>query len=158
MKPCPVPLKVLCILGICWASLGLLGVLSSVVFYFLPLASTPAMAAMKSEPWYIATLVGGTLINLIIDLLLLFGAIKSLKAAPSGRRMLTIYAWSRLLVAIVSVVWTLSFVVPRTLAASKIPPHAPPGFEVMMKVGMYVGAGVGVVISAVMPVYILLTL
>jgi hypothetical protein len=159
MKPCPTVLKVLCIIGICWATLGLLGVVIGVSFHFITLpGATPASIAMKKETWYIVNLTVSTIVNIVTGLLLLFGSIKSLKAEKSGRLLLLTYAWSTIVFGILGSIWGLAVVVPHTLAAAVPPGPVRPGFETVLKITTYAGIGLGILIMLAMPVYILITL
>ncbi len=160
MKPCPTVLKVMCIIGISWAAVGLLGVLSTIALYFIPLpGTTPAFTAMKKETWYIVNIFISGSFNIVTELLLLVGSIKSLKAEKSGRLLLFIYVWSRLVFAVIGSIWTVTFVMPHTFAASMpVGRPMPPGFETILKTSMYVGAVFGFFLMLVMPIYILITM
>jgi hypothetical protein len=162
MRPCPISLKVLCIIGISWAALGLISVLGSLAFHFVTLPSTPsALIAMKKEPLYIAMTFGLGFASIAVDLLLLIGSIKSLKVEKRGRTLLLAYVWSKFAISAVGTPWTLGYVMPHTYSSMAMPAGAgpaPPGLEEMMKVVMYVGACGGILMLIAMPVYILITL
>ncbi|MGN6370472.1 MAG: hypothetical protein ACTHN5_19630 [Phycisphaerae bacterium] len=161
MRPCPVPLKVLAIVGICWAGLGLLSILGSIPFQFITLSSTPpAVIAMRKEPLYIVMTATLALLSLAIDLSLLIGSIKSLKVENSGRTLLLVYAWSKLALSVVGFAWSLGFVMPRTFEATMHPPGVamPPGMDATMKAIMYSSACFGGALTLAMPVYIFITL
>ena len=160
MRPCPIALKVLCIIGISWAALGLISVLGSLAFHFVTLPSTPpALIAMKKEPLYIAMTFGLGIASMAVDLVLVSGSIKSLKVEKSGRTLLLAYVWSKLAISTVGLFWSLGYVMPRSFSiAMPGPGPTPPGFEEMMKAFMYVGACGGALMVVAMPVYILITL
>ena len=79
MRPRPIALTVLCIIGIVWASLGFLDTLITLAFHFVSFPGTPpAVDAMKREPLVIAMTFGLGLMQFVVEALLLAGSIKSL--------------------------------------------------------------------------------
>ncbi|HUO09029.1 MAG TPA: hypothetical protein VM008_12050 [Phycisphaerae bacterium] len=148
------------IIGICWATLGLLAGLGGIAFYFVPLpAASPALIAMKKELWYILMLFGLGAIGLILDLLLLFGSVWSLKLEKAGQRLLTLYACGKVVVSVIAFTLSFTLVLPLTMAAAvPLGKPMPPGFEAAMQVGMYAGACTGLAFAFAMPVYVLITL
>jgi hypothetical protein len=160
MKPSPKSLQVLCVIGICWAVIGLLGGLGGMAMYFAPIGPpTPALIAMKKELWYPLMVFGMGGIALLLSALLLFGSLQALKLEKSGQRMLTAYAVAKLIESVIALTLNFVYILPRTMAAT-IPPGRPlpPGFDAIMRVSMYGGACIGIFFALAMPIYVLLVL
>src|SRR5579884_3423631 len=92
----PTALLVMCILGICWASLGLIfGVLGMGMFFID--VGTPAQIAMKHEAWNLVLVFGIGSIGFLMNVLLLSGSIGGLRVKAWARGVLMMYGVGNIL-------------------------------------------------------------
>lgn len=161
MRERPAFLTVTSIIGIIWAALALLTILWGLTVFFLQIGPpNPKLDALKHETGYLVMVFGGGCVNTLLNFVLLVGSIGALKLKRWSRPALIAYAWTDLALGFIIGAYNLVYIVPRVFDAVIAASHprgvaTPPGFDVMMRVLMYVGGAMGIVIALVMPILIL---
>ena len=145
MKNTPTSVMVLAIIGIGWSAVTFLGLLWSLVAWFVPMGPPNlALEAMKHDPVYITVTAISAVLSVVVTMVLLVASIGSLRLRHRARRGMIVYAWLEIGKLIYGTILTLTYMSPKITAAmtAAMPPGAPtaPGLRALMPAILILGA------------------
>jgi hypothetical protein len=148
MGPVPTSIKVVSILGIIYAGLGLLASPCSVFMVMHPLVPNPAIDALNRDQVYMGNLLVSVGIGVVLAVILLYGSIASLKLKPAGRLAMIIYSYLFIATTLINAVLTIAWVMPHAKATLEADPAIPAAAATGAEVGGFGGVIFSIVFCA----------
>ena len=153
MRNAPTSVKVIAIIGIVLGSLGILGLIWSLITIFAPLGPpNPILEPLRHDSVYIASTIVALIIGVPLTVLLIVACVQSLRMQRWARRAMIVYAWLAIVQCVVGTVFNGAYLIPKML--SGIPAGTSPEMRAAMIGGAFGGA-CGGLLSVVFPVCIL---
>ncbi len=148
----PTSVTVLSIISIVFALLGVICVPLGLTAYFVPAMQqgNPGIAAVKSDTPLFAWVLISNLIGFVMSIVLMAGAIGSLKLMTWARHLMLAYAAISIVVTIVVTIVNTIWLTP-VMVQSTVPEA-----QAIVKWSSYIGAVIGMLFGLTMPVLVLI--
>lgn len=110
----PKAVTVLAIIGIIWASLGVLGGLCNVLLLFvqMPAQQNPTLARIQSDPFLHSWTIAGNVLSFLLSLLLLAAAIGAMQLRRWSRTGMITWAITTIVLTFIQVVVSITMIAP----------------------------------------------
>jgi hypothetical protein len=144
------------IFGSIWALMSLCSIPQWLGVNFMP---NPVMDDMRKDTVLVTYTLGSMLLGLVLSIMELWGGIGALSLKPSARRTLKIYAWGRIGLSVLEIVFSLALMertkalTARTLAAN--PNLNTPQMQQFAEMGYYFGFALSILVL-IWPVLVLI--